>query len=332
MRENIVTVTAPPAADAPPAPPRDAVPRGRAGRKPGSPAAALLSWVRGGGVGTLVMFLPLLLTFGYFAWWPIAKSLILAFQRTDLITEPTWVGLSNFERVLADPLLWTALGNTAWFAVLALVIGFPLPILMAVVMAELRRSRQITSVLAYLPVIIPPVVSVLLWKQFYEPSGTGLFNSALTALGIEPVGWLQEPALAIPSIVIQSTWASAGTATIIYLAALMSIRTELYDAAEVDGASILQRTWHVTLPQLRGVILLMLLLQLIGTMQVFTEPFVMTGGGPENRTVTLLMLVYNYAFLSGDFGKATALSLLLAVGLGLLSAVYLRLTRKWSES
>ncbi|WP_240666014.1 carbohydrate ABC transporter permease [Agromyces sp. LHK192] len=291
-----------------------------------------LNWVRGGGIATLLMFVPLLVTFGYFAWWPILKSLILAFQQTDLITEPTWVGFRNFERVLADPLLWTATGNTLWFAALALLIGFPLPILMAMVMAELRRTRQISSVLVYLPVIIPPVVSVLLWKQFYDPSGSGLFNTVLGWFGIAPVGWLQDPVMAMPSIVIQATWATAGTATIIYLAALMSIQAELYDAAEVDGASILQRTWHVTLPQLRSVILLMLLLQIIGTMQVFTDPFVMTGGGPENRTVTLLMLIYNYAFLSGDFGKATALSLLLAVVLSVVSAIYLRLTRKWSES
>ncbi len=295
-------------------------------------AQRLRSWIRGGGLATLIVFLPLLLSFGYFAWWPILKSLQLAFQRTDLINEPTWVGLSNFQRVFADPLLWTAAGNTVWFAVLALIIGFPLPILMATVMAELRRSRQVSSVLVYLPVIIPPVVSVLLWKQFYDPSSSGLFNTVLGWFGLGPLGWLQDPVLAMPSIVIQATWASAGTATIIYLAALMSIQSELYDAAEVDGASILRRTWHITFPQLRGVILLMLLLQVIGTMQVFTEPFVMTGGGPENRTVTLLMLIYNYAFISGDFGKATALSLLLALALSLISAVYLRLTRRWSES
>ena len=301
-------------------------------RRRRSPLAAIVAWLRNGGVPTFLMFVPLLITFGYFAWWPILKSLILAFQHTNLITEPTWVGLRNFERVLADPLLWTAAGNTVWFATLALVIGFPLPILMAMVMAELRRSRQISSVLVYLPVIIPPVVSVLLWKQFYDPSGSGLFNTVLSWFGLGPVGWLQDPVMAMPSIVIQATWATAGTATIIYLAALMSIQAELYDAAEVDGASVLQRTWHVTLPQLRSVILLMLLLQIIGTMQVFTDPFVMTGGGPENRTVTLLMLIYNYAFLSGDFGKATALSLLLALVLSVISAIYLRLTRKWSES
>lgn len=291
-----------------------------------------VSWVRGGGITTLLFFVPLLFTFGYFAWWPILRSLVLALQKTNLVTEPTWVGMDNFVRVLADPLLGTAVLNTIWFAALALLIGFPVPVLLATFMAELRRSRQVASVLVYLPVIIPPVVSVLLWKQFYDPSSDGLFNAILGIFGIGPLPWLQDGNMAMPSIVVQATWAGFGQSAIIYLAALMSIQSELYEAAEMDGAKVLRRFWHITLPQLRGIMLLMLLLQIIGTMQVFTEPFVMTGGGPVNRTTTVLMLIYNYAFMQGDYGKATALSLLLAVALTLVSVVYLRLTRSWSKS
>ncbi|MDQ0646524.1 multiple sugar transport system permease protein [Microbacterium natoriense] len=290
------------------------------------------SWVRGGGITTFLFFVPLLFTFGYFAWWPILRSLVMALQKTNLVTEPTWVGLNNFERVLADPLLGTAVLNTIWFATLALLIGFPVPILLATFMAELRRTRQVASVLVYLPVIIPPVVSVLLWKQFYDPSPDGLFNAIFGIFGAGPLPWLQNGDSAMPSIVLQATWAGFGQSTIIYLAALMSIQSELYEAAEMDGAKVLRRFWHITLPQMRSIMLLMLLLQIIGTMQVFTEPFVMTGGGPVNRTTTVLMLIYNYAFLQGDYGKATALSLLLAVVLTAVSAIYLRLTRSWSKS
>ena len=292
----------------------------------------LMVWARGGGITTFLFFVPLLFCFGYFAWWPILRSLQLALQKTNLVTEPTWVGLSNFQRVLADPLLGTAVGNTALFAVLAMVIGFPLPVLMATFMAEMRRTRQLASVLAYLPVIIPPVVAVLLWKQFYDPSASGLFNSVLGTVGIGPLPFLQSGDSAMLSIVVMTTWAGFGQATIIYLAALMSVPPELYEAAEVDGARVIRRFWHITLPQMRGIMLLMLLLQIIGTMQVFTEPFVMTGGGPVNRTTTVLMLIYNYAFQQGDYGKATALSLLLALVLCIVSAVYLRLTRSWSKS
>lgn len=172
---------------------------------------------------------------------------------------------------------------------------------------------------------------MLLWKTFYDPRPDGLFNTILGWFGLKPLAWLNDGDLALPSIVLQATWAGAGTATIIYIASLMTIRTELYEAAEIDGASIPRRFWHVTLPQMRNVIFVMLLLQLIGTFQIFTEPYIMTGGGPDNRTTSILLLIYRYAFLNGDYGKATALSLLLAIFLALLSLVYFRLTRRWSS-
>jgi multiple sugar transport system permease protein len=290
-----------------------------------------LTWARRGGLSTFVFFVPLLLSFGFFSWWPILRSLVLSLQQTNFVTT-RWVGLENFQRVLADPLLGTAVWNTTWFTVLALAIGFPVPILMAVVIAELRRTRGLASVLAYLPVIIPPVVAVLLWKTFYRPDPSGMFNTILAWFGVGPLQWLNNGDLVIPAIVVQATWASFGTGVIIYLATLMTIRTELYEAAEIDGASIRRRFWHVTLPQMRGVLLVMLLLQLIGTFQVFTEPYIMTGGGPENRSLTILLLIYRYAFVSGDYGRATALSLLLAIVLTGLSAIYLFLTRRWSTS
>ncbi|WP_290859164.1 sugar ABC transporter permease [Hamadaea sp.] len=290
-----------------------------------------LQWVRRGGLSTLVFFLPMLMAFGLFSWWPILRSLPLSVQRTNFLTTE-WVGLDNFSRVLQDPLLITASLNTLWFAVLALVIGFPVPILFAVVIAELRRTRGLASVLVYLPVIFPPVVAVLLWKAFFDPSPTGVLNTALGWFGLGPLAWLNDGDLAMPSIVLQATWASFGTATIIYLATLMGVQTELYDAAETDGAGAFRRFWHVTLPQMRGVLLVMLLLQLIGTFQVFTEPYIMTNGGPENHTVTILMLIYRYAFVSGDYGRATALSLLLAAALSALSWIYLRATKRWSTS
>ncbi|PZF84835.1 carbohydrate ABC transporter permease [Jiangella anatolica] len=306
--------------------PRTAAPPGTA-RRPRTP----VSWVRGGGLTTLLFFLPLLLSFGMFSWWPIVRSLVLSLQQTNFIVTE-WVGLDNFQRVLADPLLGTAVWNTTVFTLIALVIGFPVPLLLAVFVAELRRTRALASVLVYLPVVIPPVVAVLLWKTFYRPDEAGLFNTVLGWAGLGPYEWLNSGAMVIPAIVVQATWASFGTAVIIYLAALMTIRTELYESAEIDGAGVVRRFWHVTLPQLRGILLIMLLLQLIGTFQVFTEPYIMTDGGPENRSLTLLLLIYRYAFVSGDFGRATALSLLLALALGVLSAVYLWATRRWSTS
>lgn len=290
-----------------------------------------MAWVRRGGLGTLAFGLPLLLVFGLFSWWPILRSVQMSLQHTNFIVTQ-WVGLQNFQRVLADPLLGRAVWNTVQFTLWSIVVGFPVPVLLAVFIAELRRVRGFASVLAYLPVIVPPVVGVLLWKNFYSPEPTGLFNTILGWFGAGPLAWLNDAGLVIPSIIVEATWASFGTAMIIYLATLMTIRTELYEAAEIDGATILRRFWHITLPQMRGILLILFLLQVIGVLQLFTEPYVMTGGGPANASLTVMMLIYRYAFVSGDYGRATALSLLLAAALAVLSAVYLWATRRWSQS
>lgn len=279
----------------------------------------------------LVFLLPALLSFGYFSWWPILRGLALSLQETNLVDPARWVGLENFRHVLDDPLLATAVLNTLKFGALGVAIGFPLPVLLALAMSELRRWGGVFRVLVYLPVVIPPVVSVLLWKFFYDPDH-GLFNAALGHLGLGPLSWLQTTSGALPSLVLLIVWEGAGGTVLLYLAALSAVPTELYEAAEVDGASIRRRIWHVTLPQLRGLMLVLLLLQIIGTLQIFTEPFVMTDGGPENSTVTVLYLIYRNAFVSGDFGSAAALSVLLALVLAVLSAVYLRLTRRWSKA
>jgi multiple sugar transport system permease protein len=289
--------------------------------------------VRRGGLSTLVFLLPMLIIFGVFSWTPIVESVVMSFQHTNLVTTPEFVGWANFEAVLADPTFWVAVRNTAYFAVLALIFGYPLPLIAAVLLSETRRMRGVYSVLAYLPVIILPVVAVLLWKVFYDASPNGVFNTILGWFGIPPQPWIQDATTAMPSLVLQATWAGAGATVIIYLAALRSVPPELYDAAEVDGASIWQKVWHVTLPQLRGILFITLILQIIATAQVFLQPFLFTGGGPNNATTTILLLIYQYAFqnsLGGAYGKATALSLMLAVFLAVLSIVYFRITRRWS--
>ena len=290
----------------------------------------LLTWYRQGGPVVVLFAVPIVLIFLYFSWGPIVSGLLMSLQKTNLVDPAQWVGISNFTYVLADPVLGQATLNTLYFTVLAIVFGFPLPIFLAVFMAELKGRSWLYTTLAYLPVIVPPVVSILLWKVFYDSSPDGLFNSILASVGIPPQPWLDSTATAMPSIVLEATWAASGTAVIIYLAALTSVRAELYEAAELDGAGIWSRVWHITLPQIRGIILVMLLLQVIGTMQLFTEPYLFTGGGPQGATTTILLLIYNYAFVNGDYGAATALSVLLAGGLCVLSAVYQLATRKWS--
>ncbi len=306
--------------------PATASSRGKARRGP-------FSWVTKDSLSTFAFLLPMLLIFGAFSWYPIVRTVIMSLQHTNLVQPATWVGFANFSTVIHDPLFPVAVKNTVEFALLALVFGYPIPLVAAVVMSSVRRRRGLYSVLAYLPVVIPPVVAVLLWKTFYDASSTGVFNTVLGWVDLGPYPWLQSQQTALPSLVLESTWANAGGTVIIYLAALTGVNHALYEAAAVDGAGLWKKVWHVTLPQLRGVLLVTMILQIIGTAQVFLEPYLFTSGGPANATLTVLLLIYDYAFgnsLGGDYGAATALSLMLASFLAVFSLVYLRATRSWS--
>ncbi|KZE36208.1 carbohydrate ABC transporter permease [Microbacterium sp. T32] len=288
-------------------------------------------WVRGGGLWSIAFGAPLVLVFAYFSWGPIVRGLVLSFQKTNFLTSK-WVGLTNFEYVLTDPVLPRAILNTVLFTAIGLLVGAPLPLALAVVMSELRRWKGLYSALAYLPVVIPPVVAILLWKVLYMPGPSGLLNSLLGTVGLGPFAWLDSEQLVIPSMVLAATWAGAGTSVIIYLAALGGVRPDLYEAAELDGAGVWSRVWHVTLPQIRGVILVLILLQLIGTMQVFNEPKLLTGGGPNNASISILMLIYQYGFVNSNYGAAAALSVMLAVVLAIVSIVYQFATRRLNDN
>jgi multiple sugar transport system permease protein len=272
-----------------------------------------------------------LLCFALFSWYPAIRAVVIAFQRYTPGSAPEWVGTANFERVLHDPEFAAAWRNTLAFTLLALLIGFAIPFLLALVLNELRHAKAFFRVVVSLPVMIPPVVGALLWKWFYDP-GAGLANEALRFAHLPTSNWSNGADTALVSLVIVATWANLGGTVLIYLAALQQIPGELYEAAELDGAGLLQRVRHVTIPQTRFVILMLMLLQVIATMQVFTEPFVITGGGPENATVTVLYLIYKYAFLYNDFGGACALSVMLLALLAVFSAAYLRLTRSAEDA
>jgi multiple sugar transport system permease protein len=264
--------------------------------------------------------------FAFFSWYPLVKGVILSFQQDNFVVPPYWVGLENYRVLFDDPLFWTAWKNTVVFTGLALIFGFALPFVIAVLLNEFRHLSGTFRVLVYLPVMLPPVVSVLLWRYFYDP-GNGLFNTILGGVGLPTSQWTQSSSTAMISLVLVSTWANMGGATLMYLAALQGIPGDLYEAAELDGASIWQRLRHVTIPHMRFIMLVLLLLQIIATMQVFIEPFLLTGTSSPD-TVTVMVLIYRYAFtVNNDFGLAAAMSVLLFVVLGAFSALYLRLTR-----
>ena len=280
-----------------------------------------------------LFLLPAVITYALFAWYPIIRGFLLSFQQVSLApgTASPWVGLDNYRALFSDPLFGTAWLNTIKFTVYALIAGYTIPVSLALAINEIHHGRTYFRAAFYLPVILPPLVSVFVWQWFYDPDPTGFFNEVLGWFGIGPQGWTSDPGQAMGSLVAVATWAGAGGTMLIYLAALQGIPAYLYEAAEIDGASFWARLFHVTLPQLRIILLIMLVLQIIATMQVFTEPWTLTHGGPANATTTVMILLYNSAFTYGQWGEASALGVLLFFVLAFFSILYVLVTRRFTR-
>jgi multiple sugar transport system permease protein len=295
------------------------------GRRPGRAGRALRRNLTAHG-----FLIGAVLCFGFFSWYPMVREVLLAFQKTEG-GATTWAGWSNLNYVFHDPAFWQAWRNTLLYTGLALLLGFAVPFLVALLLNELRHARGYLRLLVYLPVMLPPVASVLLFKNFYNPE-YGLFNRIFEVLHLPQQQWLQSASTSMLSVVVAATWMNMGGATLIYLAALQGIPGELYEAAELDGAGLLRKIWHVTIPQTRLILSLMLLMQIIATMQVFTEPFLLTGGaGPEGSTLTVVYLIYQYAFNFNNYGGAAALGLVQLVLLAVFTAGYERHRRVADE-
>jgi multiple sugar transport system permease protein len=263
--------------------------------------------------------------FAVFSWYPMVREFIMSFQRTRRGVT-TWVGWQNYVRIWDDPGFSAAWRNTALFTLLALAFGYVLPFLIAILLNEFRHAQGYLRALVYLPVMLPPASALLLFRYAYDPSGAGIFNSILHTLHLPTSQWTQSTTMAIPSLVIASTWMNMGGAILIYLAALQNIPGELYEAAELDGAGLLRRIWHVTVPQTRLILSLMFLLQVVATMQLFIEPLILAGGaGVEDSTTSVVYLMYQHAFRQNDLNGAAALGVMLLVVLAGFSALYARL-------
>ena len=274
-----------------------------------------------------------ILCFALFSWYPMLHEILLSFQHLSLVGQSEgWGGWRNYEHMLNDPDFWTSVHVTLVFTGLALIFGYAVPFVIAVALNEFRHAKSYFRLLVYLPVMLPPVASAFLWRYwFYAPDNTGLFNSFLHDLHLPTSTWLQSPnnTFVILCMVIFSTWSNMGSGVLIYIAALQGIPGELYEAAELDGAGIFKRVWHVTIPQTRLILSLMLLLQIVATMQTFTESLVLTGGA--NGTGTLVYLVYQDATNFNNFGGSAAIGTVLLLFLGLFSGAYLWLNRRGEE-
>ncbi|OJV88247.1 MAG: hypothetical protein BGO39_07995 [Chloroflexi bacterium 54-19] len=273
-----------------------------------------------------LFLLPALVLFGLFAWYPMINSVIMSFQSVKLNGEDKFVGFDNYVRMFQNPNFGLSWLNSLQFALLSIVIGFIVPIAVAIGVNEMRRSKGFFRLVFFLPNLIPVVIYLLVWRLIYASDG-GFLNSFLGTFGVEPQLWLQNPATVKIAVVVILTWANFGGTMLIYLAALGDLSPDLYEAAEIDGASITQRIWHITVPYLRTTMKLLLVLQFLTVVQLFTEPFLLTSGGPANNTLTPVLSIYRIAFTDNDFGLASAWSVTLVIFLAIFSAIYLRLSR-----
>ena len=235
---------------------------------------------------------------------------------------PQYVGLENYQTLVESPAFWKALGNT-FLVVLGVVPAMCiLPIMMALLVNQQLKGIALFRTLIYLPVIISMVVVGIAWKWLYAYDG--LINYGLTLLGLPKTGWLVNPDIALWAVMLVIVWKGLAYYMMMYLAHLQSISQELYQAAEIDGASWFQKHWHITIPALWPTIIMVAIISTIGSLKVFTEIYVMTQGGPVGSTQTLVYQIYEQAFQSLDLGLASASGLVLMVILILMSLLQLR--------
>jgi len=279
-------------------------------------------------LGAWLVMLPGLALFAFFIWEPLAEALRLSLYEANGIRVIRFVGLDNFRSVLAQPDFWPAVGNTFRYLLWSLVIGFLLPIVLAIFIQESVRGKSLYRTAVYLPNIVPALATVFLWRYIFKSDSYGAVNMLLGTFGVPPQNWLNDASRVIPLIVVTMTWKGAGATALLYLAGLQGISPELYEAAIIDGASVRQRIVHVALPQMYNLARMLLIVQVIAVIQILYEPLVMTNGGPNNASVSLMQLVFRYAFEKFDYSRASAVSVLIALVLIALTLLYNRVNRE----
>jgi ABC-type sugar transport system permease subunit len=281
---------------------------------------------RGNGLIAAVFLAPFLILFVAFRAGPVVASLLLSFTAYDALSPPVWMGAANYRDILfsteaATRLFWKSVGNTLYFTagqvVFEMLTGLSLAML---VNARMLRGKAVWRTTYYLPVVTSAVAASMIWLWLYQPQA-GLLNLILRELGLPRLGWLSDPHLAMPSVIIMAVWQGAGWSMVIYLAGLQGIPESLYEAARIDGATGWQQFLGVTLPLLAPVTLFVVIISCIGSLQVFSQVYVMTQGGPLNATTTVTYQIWNNAFRFYRLGYASAMSFLLFLVILAISVV-----------
>lgn len=274
--------------------------------------------------------LPWLIGFIALTLGPMLFSFYISLTKWDIVTQPQWVGLENYRTILFDDFRFRkSLGVTALYAGMSLPVGIMGSLAVAMLLNMNIRGMRVFRAIYYIPAILPGVAVTMLWLWILGPTKTGLLNNFLGNLNVGPIPWLTDPQWALPSFVIMSLWGIGG-GMIIYLAGLQSVPTQLYEAAEIDGAGPWTKFRTITLPMISPTIFFNLIMGIIGSFQVFTASYIMTpGGGPGYSTLFYVLYLYQKAFRYLQMGYASALAWILFVIVLALTLIVFRTSAKW---
>ena len=276
--------------------------------------------------------LPGLVLMTFFVWEPLLESVRMSLYKTENVELVEFIGLKNFISVIGKTNFTQALINTFSYTFWSLIIGFLLPIVLAMLIGETVRGKGFFRTAAYLPNMLPGLAVIILWSAFFSGGESGVLNILLSKIGIPKQTYLTEANLVIPIIITVATWKGAGATALIYMAAMASVITELYEAAAIDGANVWQRVIHILLPSIKKLAGTLLILQIISVFQIMYEPMVLTKGGPDNASLSLMQLMWQYAFGgSMDYGKASAVAVIVTAILLVMTAIYSYFNRKESD-
>ena len=271
-----------------------------------------------------ILIAPVCIHIFIFVIIPIVYAFILSFQEWNMLSpDKDFVGLGNYERMLSDSVFFLSLKNTLWYTVWSVPFCLVLSLLLAVAMKRRSAVNSFLRTCFFLPVIVSLVVTSVVFTWLFDPM-IGLVNYYLGKIGIGPLVWLSDPDLALPTLVIVSIWKSLGYNMVIFLAGIQSIPDVYYEASRIDGANGVQQFFDITLPLLKPTTLFVLIMSVMSSFQVFDQVYLMTSGGPVNRTKVIVFYIYETAFYFFDMGYASALSFVLFLMILILTIIQFR--------
>jgi multiple sugar transport system permease protein len=306
-----------------------AAPAGGVSGGAGTPRAIRRHWSEHG----LVFTLPFLLLYALFLVWPLLYGVKMSLGNDDIAgTQSDFVGLDNYAEALKDPDVWSSLWNTVWFTLLSTVPLVLAGLGLALLAHNLRFVSWLWRLSWFAPFLLPSGVVCLMWLWVIYPADFGFADQLLARIGLHPgIGWLTDTRYAMLSIVITTVWWTVGFNFLLYLAALQAIPKHLYEAAELDGAGAWQRFLRVTLPMLNRTTVVVVVLQLLASLKIFDQVYIMTAGGPDDSTRPILQYVYQQGFTGYRIGYASAISYIFFALVVIVSLIHLRLTRRARE-